>query len=489
MSSNLSARGAGGTHDLGNRAVVLGAGMSGLLAARVLADFYAHVTVVDRDNLSIDGRTRPGVPQGGHAHLLLPRGAKVMEKLFPGLFAELREGGVPVARGLDQLHFDFRGHVLSQQKLGGDPHYGVSRPFLEDSVLRRVKSLPNLSLLDKHEVISLESDSSGTRVTGARIACGAAPGGDAVVPADLVVAATGHGGRMDAWLTELGYPVPRTQQVKVDVMYATRRFRLSPGATRGVLGVLAGPTPDRPLGMTAFAQEGGEWVVTLACYGRQHPPAELGPWLTFAARVAPPWFLSALLGARPVGNVDSCAFPASLRRRYDKLEAFPEGLLAVGDEVCSLNPIYAQGMTLAALESLVLRDALGGGRNHLAKRFFSAAAKPVSSAWHAAVNADLTMPSDIVPGARSLPLRAVNAYVGGFQNAAERDPALALQLLKVTGLEKPARSLLAPRSLGRIVASVLSRSRDGAANERSALSPSSVDSPAAPAGKHLRARR
>jgi 2-polyprenyl-6-methoxyphenol hydroxylase-like FAD-dependent oxidoreductase len=120
MSSQVSTQrsAAGASHVLGERAVVIGASMSGLLTARVLADFFRQVMVVDRDHLTADGRTRPGVPQGGHTHLLLPRGAKVLEELFPGLFAELTEAGVPVARNLDQLHFDLRGHVLSQRKLG-----------------------------------------------------------------------------------------------------------------------------------------------------------------------------------------------------------------------------------------------------------------------------------------------------------------------------------------------------------------------------------
>jgi len=329
---------------------------------------------------------------------------------------------------------------------------------------------------------------TGTRVTGARIACRSAMSGVAVLPADLVVAATGASDLVGGWLTELGYATPRDQRVKVDAMYATRRLRLAPGATRGVLGLLIGPTPDRPLGMGAFAQEGGHWSVTLAGFGGHHPPAEPDAWLTCAARVAPAWFLSVLLGAWPLGDLDTYAFPANLRRRYEKLDAFPEGLFVVGDAVCSLNPIHAQGMTVAALEALTLRDTLRHGRNHLAKRFFHAAAKPIGSAWQSAVNADLTMPADVVPGPRSLPLRAVNAYVGGYQSAAEHDPALALQLLKVTGLEKPTRSLLTPRSLGRVVAS-LSRTRNGAANGRSASSPPSVDPAVVPAPKHLGVRR
>ncbi len=447
---------------LGERAVVLGGSLSGLITARVLADFYRQVTVVDRDRLTTDAQPRRGLPQGRHAHVLLPRGARVLDELFPGLLEELGRYGAPVARRLDQLHLDVGGHLLSQQQLGGDPQYGASRPLLESTVLRRVKALPNVSLLDEHDVLGLDTDQHRTRVTGVRIACAAAANGKCTLAADLVVAATGRGNQVGSWLTGLGYTAPKEQQLKVDVMYASRRLRMAPRATGGVLGVLVGPTPDRPIGLGAAAQEDNHWVVTLAGFGGHHPPVESNAWFTFAARVAPPWFQSALLGAVPLEEIHTHHFPSNLRRRYDKLQAFPEGLLVVGEAVASLNPMHAQGMTVAALEALALRSTLRGGRRQLAKRFFSTSAKPIDSAWQLAVRADRTMPSDVVPGARPLPLRAVNAYVGSYQKAAEHDPAMALQLLKVTGLAEPSRKLFTPTSLGRVVARRLRRNRDGA---------------------------
>src|SRR5680860_132239 len=453
-------RAAATPHHLGDSAVVLGASLSGLLTARVLADFYRKVTVVDRDRLTIDAKARRGVPQATHAHVLLPRGAKILDELFPGFLAELRQSGVPVVRRLDELHFELSGHLLSQQKFEGEPQYGVSRPFLESRVLRRVKALPNVTVVDKHEVLTLDTDATGTRVTGARIACGAAMSGETVLAADLVVAATGRGGQVGSWLTELGYPLPKEQQVKVDIMYATRRLRLAPGATGGVLNVLIAATPNRPIGMGAFAQEDDHWMVTLAGFGGHHPPLAPDAWLDFADRMAPTWFVSALKAGIPLDEVHSHRFPANLRRRYDKLATFPDGLLVVGDALCSFNPIYGQGMTVAALEVMAMRDTLMAGSVNLAKRYFHAASKPIASAWQCAAGADLTMPPDVVPGARWLQLRAVNAYVGGFQTSAQHDPALALHFLRVTGLDAPVRNLFAPTSLGRVALRRLHRRQE-----------------------------
>ena len=81
---------------IAEHAVVLGASMGGLLAARVLADFYDAVTVVERDVLTGDAANRRGVPQGQHGHAVLPRCSQVLGELFPGFLDDLVAGGVPV---------------------------------------------------------------------------------------------------------------------------------------------------------------------------------------------------------------------------------------------------------------------------------------------------------------------------------------------------------------------------------------------------------
>ena len=122
----------------------------------------------------------------------------------------------------------------------------------------------------------------------------------------------------------------------------------------------------------------------------------------------------------------------------------------VGDSICSFNPIYGQGMTVAALEAEVLGDLLRRGSDHSPTRFFTQGAKPVRMAWEAAVGADLSMPPDVVPGRRPLPVRAVNAYLDRYLAAAEHDEEMAWDFLKVTGLDKPARALFSPHAVRRI---------------------------------------
>ena len=442
-----------------DHALVVGGGMAGLLAARVLADRFREVTLVERDHLVSDGRPRPGVPQGRHAHTLLPRGAEILERLFPGLLVELSRGGAPIADRLSQLHFSMNGHLLTQER-GHDRHplYEPSRPFLEGTVLARLRDLPNVNLLDGFEVVTLIAGGAGN-VTGARVTRREPKPVAQEVRAQLVVAATGASGRAGAWLAELGYPRPPERSVDVDVGFATTLVRFAPGAMGPVRAVLIGPEARRPYGAVALAQEGRHWVVTLAGYAGQRPPTDLERWLLFADRVLPSQMAEALREAEVLDEVRAHHFSANPRRYYERLSRFPTGLLVMGDELCSLNPLYGQGMTVTALEAVALQTALLGAPDGLAHRFFKASAKPVGDAWNLAVGSDLAMPTSVVPGPRPLPVRVANAYLDRLGAAAENDPAVARRVLDVAGFDEPVRHLFALGGLRRVAADRMQRRR------------------------------
>ena len=307
--------------EIGDHAVVLGASMGGLLAARVLADAYRRVTIVERDPLPQSGLDRKGVPQGRHAHVLLPRGAQILDELFPGLLPGLAAGGVPVLHHPREIRILLGGHLLCQHGEPGEPAYQPSRPYLEHQVRNRVRALPNVTMRDRCDVAGLVTTPSRDRVTGARVRprTGGA-GEEQILAADLVVDAAGRTGRAVAWLKELGYDPPAEEQIRVDIKYASRYLRPRPGALGEEKLVMIGAVPERPTTMALVAQEDDRWILTLAGYAGHHPrPARTGSWPSPGAwpprrsspRSATPnrSARSAPTGSRPIcaGATNSCA--------------------------------------------------------------------------------------------------------------------------------------------------------------------------------------
>jgi 2-polyprenyl-6-methoxyphenol hydroxylase-like FAD-dependent oxidoreductase len=433
---------------VGDQAVVLGASMAGLLAARVLTDSYQRVTVVDRDPLPATAEHRKGVPQGRHAHVLVPRGTQLLDELFPGLLDDLIAGGVPVIRDLGELRFSPAGHRLRLQGHPPQPFIcQASRPLLEDQVRARVRALPTVELLDRCEAVGLVTTTARDRITGVRLSNAA--GVQERLGADLVVDATGRGGRSAAWLAAVGYDQPPQEQLPIHVKYATRHLRLRQGALGGEKFVTIGAEPGRPTGLVLVAEEQDRWVLTVIGYDGHHPPTDPEGFLAFVQTIAPADVLAAICDAEPLDDIVAYRFPANLRRRYERVRRFPAGLLVLGDALCSTNPAYALGMSVAALQAAALQHTLAGGDRDLARRFFRAAAKPVDLAWHLTVGSDLALPQ--VQGPRPLPVRVINAYLNQVLTAAERDPAVAQQFLRVATLQDPASRLFRPSTARRVV--------------------------------------
>jgi 2-polyprenyl-6-methoxyphenol hydroxylase-like FAD-dependent oxidoreductase len=426
---------------IGDHAVVLGASMAGLLAARVLADAYAQVTVIDRDQLPEASTHRRGVPHGRHVHALMPGGQQALEELFPGLTAELIARGVPTGDVLAHGRWYLNGHRLRQTPTGLVA-LSPSRPVLEGHVRARVRALPNLRFLDSCDIVGLATTPDGRRVTGVRVLRRADGSAEELLDADLVVDATGRGSRTPIWLEALGYSRPETEQVRIGLGYATRTYRLPPDALGGDLAVVQAATPQHPRSGVLLLLKGDRWMLTLGGRLGDHPPIDPDGFLEFARSLRFPDIYQTVRDAEPLDDPVGFRFPASVRYRYERLDRFPDGLLVLGDAVCSFNPVYGQGMTVAALEALALRRDLERGAAPQPRRFFRDLARVVDVPWEIAAGGDLVFPG--VPGRRTLKARLVNAYLARLHAAAANDASLAGAFLRVAGLVASPQSLLRP---------------------------------------------
>jgi 2-polyprenyl-6-methoxyphenol hydroxylase-like FAD-dependent oxidoreductase len=432
-----------------DRAVVLGGSIAGLIAARVLADAYQRVTIVERDVLPTYHDHRRGVPHGRHVHGLIPRGRMLLEELMPGLSDELvAAGGVAGDIG-NNVRWYLHGRQLSRVDVGLSA-ISASRPLIEGVIRARVRALPNVSILDGHDIVGPRPSRDLRRIIGVRVT-GLHGQGSQILPADLVVDATGRGSRTPLWLSDLGYAEPPADRVNIDMSYASRLFVTPPELFGDDAVISTSRYPGQLRGSVMQRLEGGRVLVTLNGILGERPPADLDRFTAYAQSLSTPDTFDIVRASRPLDDGVQFRFPTYVRHRYERLTDFPAGLLVTGDALCNFNPVYAQGMSVAALDAAVLRDELQAGGEVDPLRFFAAASKFLDAPWGIAVGADLATPG--VVGTPLPPSPLTGDYVRRLQLAAVHDPELARAFLRVTSLVDPPTALLRPDVVQRVDAS------------------------------------
>ncbi|MEU3245856.1 FAD-dependent monooxygenase [Streptomyces sp. NPDC006875] len=427
-------------------AVVIGGGMTGMLAAAVLAE-HADVTLVERDVLPDGPHPRKGLPQARHAHVLWSGGVKALEELLPGVVDELVGRGARRSR----IMTDLVSKAPSGQwfrRFHHARHISLlcSRDLLDSVVRARVLADRRVSLRQRTEVLSLEGDSG--RVSGVRIRTGDT---HATLAADLVVDAGGRGSRAPAWLRSLGLPPVAERTVDAGVGYASRIYR-APGTTADgfpIVNVQADPRRNPGMGGIITPIEGGRWLVTLAGTRGGRPSAKNEEFVPFALGLPHPVIGELLAGAEPETDVVTTRSTANKRRYYEKAARWPDGFAVLGEAVAGYNPVYGHGLSAAAQSVVALRDVL---RRHgllapgTSRRIQRAAARPVENAWNLAVGQDV-----FYPGASDQPPTRLEknlaAFVDRAVDAGSRNPHALRILLDVMSMEKPPARLLMPDML------------------------------------------
>ncbi|MFB6072070.1 MAG: NAD(P)/FAD-dependent oxidoreductase [Halobacterium sp.] len=428
---------------VGGHAVVLGGGVAGLAAARVLADAVDRVTVVERDPVPDEPAARDGAPQSRQPHVLLEAGRATLEDLCPG-FGErvVAGGGLVIDWTTDLVHYE-QGDFLAS---GPTPEtmYAASRPLFEHALRERVTARDAVTIEDDCRFVDYLAD--GDRITG--VAVRRSDGARATVDADLVVDATGRTTPTPEWLADHGYPTPPVEDVRVDVTYATTVVERPPDDRRGLF---VPPTPPATRGGGAFPVEGDRWLVTLQGVHGDDPPTDPGGFRAFADSLPIPHVADVLDEQAWLSDeVRAYPFPSNRRRRYEALDALPDGLVVLGDALASFNPVYGQGMSVAALEALCLHHCLADGLDGVADRFFDRASDVVDPAWLLATASDLARPQ--TDGSLSPAERAFDWYLSRLVDRAADDGELASAYGSVLTMEEPPRSLLRPRVAARVLA-------------------------------------
>jgi 2-polyprenyl-6-methoxyphenol hydroxylase-like FAD-dependent oxidoreductase len=455
---NRGGVGARANPKLGDHAVVLGAGLAGLVAARVLADHFTRVTVIERDRLPAGPAPRAGVPQSHHIHILLAQGMALLDRLFPGLEGELLAAGA--------VTIDFPGDALWLSPAGWSQRFrpglrlvSCSRPLLEWTVRRRLAASSAVAFLEGHEATGLTVDNDQTAVTGVRLRARPTPptaaAADPALPATLVVDASGRNSRTPEWLRTLGYPAPPETTINPFLGYATRAYARPKGAMAAwrLLYVQAKPPDTGRMGLL-LPVEGDRWLVGLAGAGGDYPPTDEAGFLQFAGSLRSRIIHDAIRHARPLSPIHGYRQTDNRWRHYEQTRRWPERLVVLGDAACTFNPIYGQGLTMAALAGVTLQRCLQAHRRPqapdelagLARRAHHALAHTTATVWLLATGEDLRYPT--TEGARpTLRTRLMHRYISRLGPVATVNRTVNAAFLEVANLVRPPTALFRPSVL------------------------------------------
>lgn len=426
-----------------HQAIVIGGSLAGLLAARVLAQQFNHVLIVDRDQLPMTAEPRRGVPQSVQPHVLFAKGYRILEELFPGVGKALEEAGaVPFDWGKDFLYFQRGNWTPTTETATGIASYTCTRPLLESTIRQQVSQLPNVEFLPGQRVIGLRGDRYS--IQGIKLWTGKE------YSAQLVVDASGRSTQTPQWLKDLGCTPLTATVIDPQLGYATRRYRIPlEFQPDGKILLISQNPPDQPrLGYLA-AVEQQEWIATLGGYGQDYPPIEEQSFLQFAQSLADPTFYNSIAQAEPCSEIRAHRATANRLYHYESVD-LPDGLIAIGDSVCALCPVYGQGMTVSAMSAMLLSCWLGQPQQRQAKvlngsSFQKRLARSNAFPWSLATGSDSKFPTTKGAIAPNWADQLFQGYTERLVNLAQKNVGVHLQFLEVAHMLKSPSSLLNPR--------------------------------------------
>ncbi|WP_374077964.1 FAD-dependent monooxygenase [Bdellovibrio bacteriovorus] len=393
------------------KALVIGGGIAGLMAAHVLSEHFQSVIVLEKDaSVGVDF-PRGGVPQGAHLHVLLKRGQKILKDLMPEIHDDFR--ACP--------SIDWAEDTVWENRLGEFPRYpspvrtrSMSRPLLESRIYSHVKQNPRISF-EREEVAEIHIDKKQVGFVRCR--------SQRILYADLVILAGGQYFPMKRIFSQ--FPIEKvTEALPIGITYRSMMFSEKSLSFAGFRQYYYQFSPPHDsLGAVISPVEGGRCVATIIEQGaRQEATPDFQGFLSLAAKVPGGKFLRIIEKGTPLSGMSFFQKPQMHMRRFHRIKNFPENLLVLGDAFCSLNPVFGQGMTVALEQVRLLKEILGER-------------KIKSSSFHDSSVQRVRLPF-LLSKLGSDPRDGVaKRYLNQFTKRCQRSPKLHRRFLKVLHLE------------------------------------------------------
>jgi 2-polyprenyl-6-methoxyphenol hydroxylase-like FAD-dependent oxidoreductase len=439
---------------LGRRAVVVGAGIGGLSAAGALARYFEQVEVLERDRLTATVGPRSGTPQDRHPHGLLAGGLQALNEIFPGFETNLARAGAVSVRIAQDMQYERPDVGVLPPRDFGSSVLCASRPLIEFVLRRRAAAIANITLRPECRVTEIVPAATDAAAHAVRFDAGT--GRSETLEADLVVDASGRGALTSALLDALGWEQPEVTEVGVDISYATAVVRIPANAPRHWKLVLTLPDPTLAQYGVLLPAEGGRWMVVIAEYGATARPGTWDAFLERLRRLITPTLHDALRHAEPPESIRHYGFPASVWRHFERLPRLPRRVLPIADALCRFNPIYGQGMSVAAKEARLLQEVLARAAakpDPIAASqagFMAEVASVLQTPWNLSTSADLAFPA--TRGQRPENFEEAQQFEAALFRAVVADPVVHRALIEVLQLLQPHSRLQEPDMLRRIEA-------------------------------------
>ncbi|KST62945.1 FAD-dependent oxidoreductase [Mastigocoleus testarum] len=436
-----------------NHAIVIGGSIAGMLAARVLADSFSSVTILETDKLPDKPDRRNGVTQSLQPHILFAKGFRILDTLFPGIGKDLADvGALPI-------DWPREFHLLMKNGEWGTTvdsptditSVTCSRPLLEWTIRRRLAKFSQIKFVEESRVTGLLANPCKTQICGVTVlqsVNGAKQ--EQRLMAKLVVDASGRHSQTPSWLESLGFNPPTETVINPFLGYATRRYKQPENFADDWKLILISHSPPNATRLGYLAKiENGEWIATLGGYGKDFPPADEPGFLDFARSLPSDKFYQAIAHAEPTSPIHGYRDTANRLRHYEKIK-MPKGFVCLGDAVCALCPVHGQGMTVSALSALVLQKWLQNPKSNFQKSL----AQSNSQHWNSATNKDLLFPTTVTTmgyGKQTKLPKVLKWYSDSLVKLAHSDPDILCLFVEVSQLLKSPFALYHPKIMWRVL--------------------------------------